>query len=295
LSSFAAEEDVVKIGVVGAGMMGSEIALTFALANHEVRLSDAAEDRLATAMKNIAAILNKGVMRQFWPEDDAKRALCQIYTTDKLRDYANCDVVIEAVSEDEVIKGGLFGQLDKICRDGCLIASNTSSISISVLASYLSPARRANFLGTHFFSPVTRMKLVEVIPGIDSDPRAVEAAKALCQSAGKTPIQVKDVVGFAVNRLLHALLIEATRLAEEGVADPADIDTACKLGLGHPVGPFELMDLVSNTLTLQVQEVLLAAYGERFRPPMSLKKLVKAGYDGRKVGRGWLRWDNKVR
>ena len=165
------------------------------------------------------------------------------------------------------------------------------SISITVLSSYFSPARRPNFLGTHFFSPVSRMKLVEVIPGIDTDGHAVDAVKKLCQSAGKTPIQVKDVVGFAVNRLLHALLIEATRLAEEGVAAPADIDTACKLGLGHPVGPFELMDLVSNSLTLQVQEVLLAAYGERFRPLMLLKKMVKAGYDGRKVGRGWLRWD----
>jgi len=285
----------VKIGVVGSGMMGSEIALTFALANHELRLSDAAEDRLAVATKNIATTLDKGVARQLWQEMDAKRALGQIHTTDKLADYADCDVVIEAVSEDEAIKAAVFRQLDKICRDGCLITSNTSSISISVLASYLSPARRGNFLGTHFFSPVSRMKLVEVIPGIDTDPRAVEEAKTLCRSAGKTPIQVKDVVGFAVNRLLHALLIEATRLAEEGVADPADIDTACKLGLGHPVGPFELMDLVSNTLTLQVQEVLLAAYGERFRPSMLLKKMVKSGYDGRKVGRGWLRWDKKTR
>ncbi len=280
-----------QIGVVGAGMMGSEIALIFALAMHDVRLSDTAEDRLAAAMKNISTILDKGVARQFWSQEHAKRALGQIRTTNKLADYADCDVVIEAVSEDEAIKGALFKQLDKICRDHCLIASNTSSISITVLASYLSPARRPNFLGTHFFSPVSRMKLVEVIPGIDTDGHAVDAVKKLCQSAGKTPIQVKDVVGFTVNRLLHALLIEATRLAEEGVAAPADIDTACKLGLGHPVGPFELMDLVSNSLTLQVQEVLLAAYGERFRPPMLLKKMVKAGYNGRKVGRGWLRWD----
>ena len=285
---------IKRIGVVGAGMMGSEIALTFALAKHDVRLNDAVEDRLTVAMKTISSTLDKGVTRQFWLQADAKRALDQIRTTDKLTDYADCDVVIEAVSENEAIKASVFQQLDKICRDDCLIASNTSSISITVLASYLSPARRANFLGTHFFSPVSRMKLVEVIPGIDTDARTVEAVKMLCQSAGKTPIQVKDVVGFAVNRLLHALLIEAMRLAEEGVADAADIDTACKLGLGHPIGPFELMDLVSNGLTLQVQEVLLAAYGERFRPPMLLKKMVKAGYDGRKAGRGWLRWDKKA-
>ncbi len=283
----------MKIGVVGSGMMGSEIALVFALANHAVRLSDVADDRLMAAMKNIAAILEKGVSRQFWPKVDATRALGQIHTS-KLADYADCDVVIEAVSEEESIKAALFRELDKVCGENCLIASNTSSISISVLASCLAPLRRANFIGMHFFSPVSRMKLVEVIPGIDTNRRAVEMAKALCRSAGKTPIEVKDVAGFAVNRLLHALLIEATRLAEEGVAEPTDIDLACKLGLGHPVGPFELMDLVSNTLTLQVQEVLLGAYGERFRPPMLLKKMVKAGYDGRKTGRGWLRWDNRV-
>ena len=181
-------------------------------------------------------------------------------------------MVIEAVFEDETIKADVFRRLEQVCAARLLLASNTSSISITVLSGYVAPVRRQYFLGTHFFSPVSRMKLVEVIPGLDTAPQSVEAAMAACRAAGKTPIQVKDVVGFAVNRLLHGFLIEAMRLVEEGVASPADIDTACKLGLGHPIGPFEMMDIVSNSLVLQVQEVMAAAYGDRFHPSMLLKE-----------------------
>jgi 3-hydroxybutyryl-CoA dehydrogenase len=133
------------------------------------------------------------------------------------------------------------------------------------------------------------MKLVEVIPQFDTAESAVERAAAYCREAGKTPIRVKDVVGFAVNRVLHAFVIEAIKLVEEGVATPEDIDLACKLGLGHPIGPFELMDITTSSLSLQVQEILHAAYGERFRPPALLKQRVSAGYLGRRAGRGWLK------
>lgn len=280
-----------RIGVVGAGMMGSEIALVFALAGYEVRLSDAGEDRLTMARTKLAMTLEKGAARGFWPAEAAKPALERIHATTNFADYADCSMVIEAVFEDEAVKAAVFRQLDQVCAGDCLIASNTSSISITALSAHVAPARRPHFLGTHFFSPVSRMKLVEVIPGMDTDRRTVETAMAACQAVGKAPIEVKDVVGFAVNRLLHALLIEAMRLVEEGVARPADIDTACKLGLGHPIGPFEMMDIVSNSLVLQVQEVMAAAYGERFHPSMLLKKLVKVGYDGKKTGRGWHRWE----
>ena len=281
-----------RIGVVGAGMMGSEIALVFALAGYDVRLSDAAEDRLAIAMSRLAITLEKGAGRGFWPAEAVKPALARIHRTTDLADYADCGMVIEAVFEDEAVKAAVFRRLDQVCATDCLIASNTSSISITALSAYVAPVRRPNFLGTHFFSPVSRMKLVEVIPGIDTEARAVDTAMAACRAIGKTPIEVKDVVGFAVNRLLHAFLIEAMRLVEEGVASPADIDTACKLGLGHPIGPFEMMDIVSNGLVLQVQEVMAAAYGEQFHPSMLLKKMVKVGYDGKKAGRGWHRWDD---
>jgi len=282
-----------RIGVVGAGMMGSEIALVFALAGHEVRLSDASQERLDAAMANLAKVLDKGVPRGFWPAADVAPALARIRPTLDLADYSDRDMVIEAVFEDEAVKAEVFRRLDKLCAPDCVLASNTSSISITVLSAYVSPARRANFLGTHFFSPVSRMKLVEVIPGLDTDANVVEAVMASCRAAGKSPIMVKDVVGFAVNRLVHAFLIEAIRLVEEGVATPADIDTGCKLGLGHPIGPFEMMDIVSNGLVLQIQEVMAAAYGERFHPSPLLKKMVKAGYDGKKIGRGWHRWDKK--
>ncbi len=133
------------------------------------------------------------------------------------------------------------------------------------------------------------MKLVEVIPHFDTAETTVERAMRYCRDAGKTPIRVKDVVGFAVNRVLHAFVIEAIKLVEEGVATPDDVDLACKLGLGHPIGPFELMDVTTSSLCLQVQEILHTAYGERFRPPALLKQRVEAGYLGRRAGRGWLK------
>ena len=192
-------------------------------------------------------------------------------------------------------KSDVFLKLDKILPNDCIVASNTSSISITVLSASLSDHRQANFLGLHFFSPVHRMKLVEVISAMDTSQRATELATEACIEAGKVPIQVKDVVGFAVNRMLFALWNEALRLVEEGACTPEDIDTGCKLGLGHPVGPFELMDLTSNTLNLQVGEILKDAYRDRFLPRPILKQIVAAGRAGRKTGRGWYRYDEKGR
>jgi 3-hydroxybutyryl-CoA dehydrogenase len=137
------------------------------------------------------------------------------------------------------------------------------------------------------------MKLVEVIPGLDTSDATVEAVMAFSREIGKTPIRVKDVVGFAVNRVLHVFMIEAMRLVEEGVCTPEEVDVACRLGLGHPVGPFELLDAVTNSLSLQAQEILFQAYGERFRPRPILKQMVKAGYNGKRAGRGWYRYAAK--
>lgn len=286
---------IARLGVVGAGMMGSEIALVFALAGKQVMLNDASEDALARAMDKLAGVLDAGVARGFWAEEDKPRALANIAPTADLGDFADRDAVIEAVFEDAEVKAGVFGRLDAVLPEDCLVASNTSSISITALAAGLSEARHANFLGLHFFSPVHRMKLVEVIRAMDTGDAAVEAAAALCVEAGKVPIHVKDVVGFAVNRMLFALLNEAMRLVEEGACTPEDIDTGCKLGLGHPVGPFELMDLTSNTLNLQVANILQDAYGDRFHPRPILKQLVAAGRAGRKSGRGWHRYDGRGR
>ncbi|HXP73409.1 MAG TPA: 3-hydroxyacyl-CoA dehydrogenase family protein [Stellaceae bacterium] len=280
---------VGKIGVVGAGLMGAEIALVYALAGYDVLLSDRTDAELKGALDRLAGLLDKGIARGFYKETDKSPALARIAVTTDLARFADRDMVTEAAFEDESVKAGIFRTLDHICRPDALIASNTSSIAISTLASHLKPERRPHFLGTHYFSPVSRMKLVEVIPHFDSAEPAVERALAYCRDAGKMPIRVKDVVGFAVNRVLHAFVIEAIKLVEEGVATPEDIDLACKLGLGHPIGPFELMDVTTSSLCLQVQEILHAAYGERFRPPALLKQRVNAGYLGRRAGRGWLK------
>lgn len=284
---------IQKVGVVGAGLMGSEIALVFALAGKDVLLNDTSAEGLKRAVDNLAKILEKGVGRGFYKADEVQATLGRIRTTTRLDDYADRDLVIEAVFESEPVKAEVFGKLDAICRPGCIIASNTSTISITALSAYVRAERRRDFLGTHFFSPVSRMKLVEVIPALDTAPEVVDATIAACREAAKTPIRVKDVVGFVVNRVLHAFMIEAVRLVEEGVATPEEIDLACKLGLGHPIGPFELSDAVTNKLSLQVQEILHGAYGPRFLPRPLLKSMVQAGYNGKKAGRGWYRYDKK--
>jgi len=282
-----------KIGVVGAGMMGSEIALVMALAGRAVRLTDRDGDLLNKAMSKLEAVLDKGVTRGFYQPEAKARALENLSPTSNIADFSDSDMVIEAVFEDEDVKADIFRQLDGIVGPECVLASNTSSISITVLSSYVSEARRAKFLGTHFFSPVSRMQLVEVIAALDTAPETIDTVIALSEAVGKTPVRVKDVVGFAVNRLIHTFWIEATRLVEEGVATPEDIDTACKLGMGLPIGPFRLMDAVTNNLTLDVQEILHEAYGSRFMPRPLLKQMVKAGYNGRRDGKGWYRYEDK--
>jgi 3-hydroxybutyryl-CoA dehydrogenase len=276
-----------KIGVVGAGLMGGEIALVYALAGHEVLMADATEAALAAALTRLDAILAKGVARGFYQDAERSDALQRIGTTTELARFADRDLVIEAVFENEAVKRDVFRALDESCGAGCILASNTSTIPISTLARHVRPERRPHVVGTHYFSPVSRMKLVEVIPHFETAPATVEAAMRLARGAGKAPIRVKDVAGFAVNRVFHAFLIEAVKLVEEGVASPEDIDTACKLGLGHPMGPFELMDAFTSSLTLEVQEILFESYGERFRPPALLKQKVRAGHIGRKAGKGW--------
>jgi len=279
------------IGVCGAGMMGSEIALVFALAGHKVRMMDMDQAFVDKAMGKLEKTLDSGIGRGFFAEEDKPRALSNITTATNVDDYGDCDLVIEAITEDESLKGELYKKLDAVLKDDAIIASNTSSISISVLSSYFSEKRQSRFLGLHFFSPVSRMKLVEVIRGFDVADDVVEAATEAVKAIGKTPITVKDVVGFAVNRVLFAMWNEAIRLVEEGACTPEDVDIGCKLGLGHPVGPFELMDNISIDLTLKVSDILQDAYGERFHTRPTVKQLMAAGRVGRRGGRGWYRYE----
>ena len=276
-----------KIGVVGAGLMGAEIALVFALAGHEVVLADTSEERLAAALQRLAQVLDRGIPRGFFKEEDKPLALARIAASVALDPFAACDFVTEAVFEEESVKAETYKKLDRICQPSCIFASNTSTIPISTLASHVGEARRPNFIGTHYFSPASRMKLVEVIPAFDTAPETLDTAMRLMREADKTPIRVKDVAGFAVNRVLLAFMNEAVRLVDEGVVTAADLDTACKLGLGHPMGPFELMDATTSKLCLQASEILFEAYGERFRPPALLKQRVRAGLVGGRGNRGW--------
>lgn len=275
-----------KAGVVGAGLMGAEIALVYALSGREVILVDTSDEKLEAARARLSAVMDKGVSRGLCKPED-KAALARIEATTDLQRLADCSIVTEAVFESIDVKTAVLEQLDRVCAPQCVIATNTSTLPISTLASHLSASRRARFLGMHYFSPVTRMKLVEVIPAFDTSEETLENALVLARELGKAPIRVKDVTGFAVNRVLHAFVIEAIRLVEEGVATPEDIDTACRLGLGHPIGPFELMDATTSSLCLQVQEILQESYGERFRPRPLLKQRVRAGLVGGRAASGW--------
>lgn len=275
-----------QVGIVGSGLMGSEIALTFGLAGHDVLLADTKREALDVALKRLDSVVEKSIARGLLG-DEARGAVGRITTATDLSAFTDRDYVTEAVFESEAVKAEVFRSLDAVCPPDCIFATNTSTIPITVLASHVSAERRVKFVGTHYFSPVSRMKLVEIVPGHFTSPETVEATVELCRSVGKVPVRIKDVAGFAVNRLLHVFMIEAVRLVEEGVASPEDIDIACRLGLGHPMGPFELMDVTTSSLCLQAQEIMQDAYGERFRPRPLMKQRVRAGLVGGRGRPGW--------
>jgi 3-hydroxybutyryl-CoA dehydrogenase len=268
--------------------MGAEIALLFALAGSRVVLKDASLDLAEKGKARLEGVLDKLLKRGKVPAEANAAALQRISPSDDWRPFAEADLVIEAVFEKFSVKQEVFAELNKACKPECLLLTNTSSIPITQLASQVDAQRRGLFLGAHFFSPASIMALVEVIPGLETGEGTVEWVLEICRAIGKTPIKVKDVPGFAVNRIFHVMIIEACRLVEEGVASPEDVDIACRLGLGHPVGPFHLMDLLGNDLTARVQDILFREYGERFRPRPNLKQKVDAGHLGSKAGRGWL-------
>jgi 3-hydroxybutyryl-CoA dehydrogenase len=288
--------EIKKVGILGAGMMGSDIALCCALAGYDVLMK---EINLDLAKEGVARI---GKTLQKWSEKgriqaDAQKqkdAIARITPTDTFAGFEDVDLVIEAIFEDINVKAENYNQLEAVCKESCIIASNTSSIPITKLGATLrNPKRRANFLGLHFFSPASIMKLVEVISGEDTSPETAEKAFTFCTNIGKTPIKVSDCAGFVVNRILGAINNEAIRLYEEGVASPEDIDKACQLGLGHPIGPFALMDQISNELNLKISRIFHEIYGERFRPRPAMVRKVDAGHFGRKTGKGWFDYGKK--
>ena len=267
--------------------MGSQIAAVSALAGYTTSLVDIQQKQLDRAREQLRQRLDRDVekgRRDRGAVDEAWGRLA--LTTDRDRVAASADLVIEAAVEDLSVKRSIFADLDRVCPPHTLLVTNSSNIVSSRVAD--ATGRPGKVCNLHFFNPALVMACVEIVPHEGTDPETVEAASAFVESLGKTPVKLKrEVPGFLANRLLNALRREALDLYEGGVADFEDIDLAAKTALGHPMGPFELMDLVTNGLTLQVQEILHDAYGPRFLPRPLLKQRVAAGHQGRRTGRGW--------
>jgi 3-hydroxybutyryl-CoA dehydrogenase len=275
-----------NVGVVGCGLMGSGIAQVAAQAGCRVTVREVSDELvkkgLASIEKNLQRMVEKGV----FTVAQAAEIRGRLHGTTKLEDLRDCDLVIEAIIEQLPAKKELYAALDVICPKATIFASNTSSISITEMA--MVTKRPDRFLGLHFFNPVPVMKLVEVIRTIATDAKVFEEVVAFAERLGKTPVCTSDRTGFIVNRLLVPYLLDAVRALEEGVGSIVDIDNGMKLGCGHPMGPLTLLDFVGNDTTYYIANIMFDEFKERrFAPPPLLKRMVLAGWNGRKAGRGF--------
>jgi len=277
---------IEKVGVVGCGLMGSGIAQVAANAGCQVTVREVTpqliEKGLQSIDKNLQRLVDKGTL----PQAEREQVRGRLRGTTNLEDLKDCDIVIEAIIEQLPAKRELWNALDKICPKPTIFASNTSSLSITEMATFtLRPDR---FLGLHFFNPVPIMKLVEVIRTIATDPKVNEEVVAFAVRLGKTPVRTTDRTGFIVNRLLVPYLLDAVRALEEGVGSVEDIDNSMKLGCGHPMGPLTLLDFVGNDTTYYIANIMFDEFKEkRFASPPLLKRMVLSGWNGRKSGRGF--------
>jgi len=280
---------IEKVGVLGCGLMGSGIAEVIAAAGHTVYVREVNAGLVEKGLARIGKSLDKAVQKGLAPaERDA--TMGRLHGVTELADLADCDLVIEAIVENVELKKETFAALDAILKPGALIASNTSSLTITQLA--MATQRPDAFVGLHFFNPVPRMKLVEVIRTLITSDETFDAAFAFVQGLGKEPVSCRDNSGFIVNRLLVPYLLDAIRALEEGVGSVEDIDKAMQLGCGYPMGPFTLLDFVGLDTTYFIADIMFEEYREkRFAPPPLLKQMVLAGRLGRKSGRGFYPYD----
>jgi 3-hydroxybutyryl-CoA dehydrogenase len=274
------------IGVVGCGLMGSGIAQVAADSGFPVVVCEVSEDLLARGIGRIEAALKKAAGRGKLAPERVGEIMGRLQGTTRLGELAACDVVIEAVVEQLDAKRAVFSALDRACPEQTIFASNTSSLSITQMAA--GTKRPGRFVGLHFFNPVPLMKLVEVVRSPLTEPAVFEEALALARSLGKSPVRASDRTGFIVNRLLVPYLLDAIRALEQGAGSVADVDEAMKLGCGHPMGPFTLLDFIGLDTILLIADIMFDEFREtRFAPPPLLRRMVQAGLLGRKSGRGF--------
>lgn len=275
-----------KVGVVGCGTMGTGICLAFASSGYSVKIVDTNLDMVNEGLANIQSQIKRSVDRERISQSEGDAIFHRIVGDTDISFLADSDFVIEAVYEDLEIKKNIFSMLDEICLDAKIIASNTSSLAISDIAS--TSKRKDRILGIHFFNPVPVMELVELIGSLDTSEECFNAAEALIASVNKTAVKVKDTPGFIVNRLLIPYILDAIRVYESGIASREDIDQGITLGLNHPMGPLSLADLIGLDVVMLIAESLHRELGEpRFSPPTMLRRLVSSGNLGRKSKQGF--------
>ncbi len=278
---------IASCGVIGSGQMGSGIAQVAAVSGLEVVLQDISEAQLERALSGIRRSLDKLVAKERIEASVRDASLARITTTTDVDGLASCDLIVEAATENEALKLQIFEQLDAIAKPGAILATNTSSISITRIGA--ATRRPESVVGMHFFNPVPIMKLVEVIRGLDTSDATYEATRVAAEAMGKTVVVAQDAPGFIVNRILIPMLNEAVTALHEGVASAEDIDTAMKLGTNQPMGPLTLMDFIGLDTVLAIAEVLHTNLGDpRYRPCPLLRQYVAAGRLGRKSGRGFF-------
>ncbi|MGH7800786.1 MAG: 3-hydroxyacyl-CoA dehydrogenase family protein [Thermodesulfobacteriota bacterium] len=282
-------EDIKKVGVVGAGTMGSGITQVVASNGREVVLLDVSDSAVERGMKAIGNSLVMFVKKGEISEEESNSILSRIKTTTKFEDLRDVDLVIEAIFEDMNVKKETFKKLDASTRPDIILATNTSSLPIIEIA--IDTKRPDKVVGMHFFNPVPIMKLVEVVKTLATSDESVEFAYDFAKALGKEPVKTKDVPGFIVNRVLMPMLNEAVFALEEGLGTPEDIDKAMKLGTNHPIGPLALIDLIGLDVTLNVIDVLYREFQDpKFRSAPLLRQMVRAGWLGRKTGRGFYKY-----
>ena len=285
-------EDIKTVGVAGTGSMGVGIMQVAAQAGFQVRAVDLSQAAWDKALKAITKSLERMLSKEKITEDQMKETLARISFSTDIESLKDVPFIFEAVYENLDVKKDFYEKLDAIARKEVIYASNTSSLSITEMASLVK--QPSHFIGMHFFNPVPMMKLVEVIPALQTEKATIELALEMAKKLGKTAITCKDTPGFVLNRLLVPYMLDAVRLLEQGVASRDDIDTAMKLGAGMPMGPFELMDFTGVEISQLVGDIFFEATKEpRFAPPGLLRNMVKAGYLGRKTGKGFYEYPAK--